>query len=1223
MYRVINTIKRLLHPTALVILSLIVLGFVVLLYGERVGYRGIRPFEAASVRELTVGTLWLIAGLWIIFLACRWIWRFFAARRTVTAHEPTEAELEADAMDKVFDAAVTTIRSRWSGTGRSVYGLPWFVVMGETGAGKTSLIDNGDMRFPIDHEIRAKVEAIGDFEATRFLNWRISGNEAVLIDLAGENVVPHEERTEVQHVLWRRFFRNLVKYRPRRPINGVIIAVDLLKFSQMSLTERESYAQTLRETIGDLVEETGTQLTVYFALTKLDLIAGFNDFFENLSTDMRERLFGFHFLHEGQHVESWDQQFEKQYSEFLKELERRLPTMLHSLKTPGMRRAAYAFHRLFNGLDAPIKEFLKAAVGGDKFSTPPLVRGVYFTSVRQENAPQNVFLEAVSQRYHISEPLYSAFRGNSRPYFVTKLFNQAIFPEAGLAGSNYRVEKRQRCRSFLALVMGLLVILGGYLFWNNRYDANLERVIAVEDKVKEFITQANSIDGGKIDENYLQPLDTIRDATLLFEDYRRINPILAGLTLYQGDKIGPIVDEAYLGVLNNDFMARLVNSVGEDLKVVCPKGSDDELNILRVYRMLGSLEGRQNEVISQYFANRWQKQFLANLEMQDGLSKHLQYALETEPRAYKLNEKLVDQSQEYLAAVTPYRRVFSSMLADANREYPTPIDFANTAGASFAIVYEADDSRNNAADESPTSQANEQVANKKAACALQVNDAHLVQSLQTSFTIPQFYSKKLFFNYFAPRNVEIATIAADDLWVMGAIKGNNYSEADFKAIQDNTRQIYVDEYIASWRRALNGLNVRHFETLRDATEELRAASGTESPLRRIAQLVAENSTIYKEDLPAADLPAEGTVEAENRRAGLRINAAFAGIRKMLEANEDGSPTQMDEILAALNALYSYVNQVAEAADPQAKALALALERSKLQGEDPIYVLRRIAEQAPAPFDDHLEALANEAWRSIMFEATSALNKKWQGEVYGEYQRLLAGKYPFDRNSTEDVPLEDFISFFGPDGTLQKFYREELLAFVEERTGEPIPVDGQTLTINKEFAVELKKSIAISQAFFDSEGNLNVSFKVEPKRMSSGLSRSILNFEGQIISYGRGPAQSSTVVWPNVVDGPIASRIDMSPASRNGTIAILERNGPWSWLRLYDAATKSNFSNNSVDVTYSSRAGSVTYQYRTESKVNPFFNSPLNEFSLPRNMSAQSQAASDKKARTTPQSLTDG
>lgn len=1193
--RIYRMMRAVFQPLMLSALMCFVLAGAIHWFGPRVGYSRIYPFRDPDIRSFTVA-LFLLAGCLLLgFILIRWMIRFWRERRARanrSADQISPEELEANAMKQVFESVASVISRRWVGKGRGKYRLPWYIVTGPTNSGKSSLVDHSDLRFPIDHEIAAEIAELEPSLASTAVHWRVAGNEAILLEMNGTYFGEERQGNSVRKAVWDQLLKSLHKFRPRRPVNGVILTLDFVKFAAMSYGEREEMAATVRREINEIVERLGTRITIHLVFTKVDLAGGFPDYFEALSGAERELLFGFHFLFEGKHAGVWTDQFEKSYRDFVKRFHLHVQKRLFALKNTNSRQEAFSLYRTFLGLEAPFISFLHDALAPDKFTTAPLVRGIYFASCRQENVPRNVFLEAVGERYGMEPPLYGSSQAASYPFFTNSILQKAVFPEAGLAGNNTRVEHRYKRNMAIAAAAGVLVLAGGAFYWTDRYRDNLQLANLVMDYAQGYTERSSLVASDPTGAVFLDPLNDIRSATFAYGDYRNINPVKAQLTLYRGHEIGPIVDQAYQALLHDEFAPELVEGLARRLREVCPKGSDAELDLLRVYRMMGDLGGRDDRVIDSYYSNLWQVAFTEDAVTQDRLGNHLDHMLKRSPEAYRIDGALAAQSQANLGGLAPFQRVYSSLRALAQRQLPEPLEFRSSTGTAFDIVYEGGELDND------KELGTNQNADSNDPCGF-------VDSIvfeQKPFEIPRFFTKKEFFDFFVPQNERVARTAADDLWVLGQLDQTNYSNEDYAAIQTALREAYVDDYIAVWRRGLNTMRVRKFDNIRDAITIMFQLSGNNNPIRRIAQFTRDQTAIYEtmavlleENAPAAtELPFDS-----NREAGLRINAAFSPIHRMLEDSPEGSATNIDEIEQALVALYDYMKTIQDAAEPNARALELAIQRASLKGDDPIFVLQRIAERAPAPFDRHLKTIARQSWRIIIEAATLELNRRWHDEIYSEYQRLIAGRYPFDRTSLVDLPLEDFETFFLPGGILDSFYHKELLTFVDEATGEPRVIDGETLAVDPDFAPLLESAVEITRNLFDADGVPSVKFQVSTVSMSPNLSRATLNFEGQLVASSHGPSRPVTIVWPNIIDGPVASRIDISPLRSSLAKIARQWDGPWSWLRLYDAAYKSNLSNNSVDISFSNANGqSVTFRVRSESSVNLFFDSPLSDFYLP-------------------------
>jgi DNA polymerase III delta prime subunit len=117
--------------------------------------------------------------------------------------------------------------------GRWVYQLPWYLIIGPPGCGKTTALINSGLRFPLAERARSgRHPGIG---GTRNCDWWFT-DEAVLLDTAGRYT------TQDSYARWTAppggFLGLLKKHRPRRPINGVLVAVSLSDLMQQSQTER-------------------------------------------------------------------------------------------------------------------------------------------------------------------------------------------------------------------------------------------------------------------------------------------------------------------------------------------------------------------------------------------------------------------------------------------------------------------------------------------------------------------------------------------------------------------------------------------------------------------------------------------------------------------------------------------------------------------------------------------------------------------------------------------------------------------------------------------------------------------------------------------------------------------------------------------------------------------------------------------------------------------------
>src|SRR5450432_1688622 len=126
-----------------------------------------------------------------------------------------DQQAQVEAMQAEFQKAVQALKSSKLGRdGRDpLNALPWYVMVGPPGSGKTTAIRSSGLKFPQGRN--SVVKGVG---GTRNCDWWMT-NEAILLDTAGRWSTEDEDGDE-----WLAFLDLLKKTRPRKPINGILVA---------------------------------------------------------------------------------------------------------------------------------------------------------------------------------------------------------------------------------------------------------------------------------------------------------------------------------------------------------------------------------------------------------------------------------------------------------------------------------------------------------------------------------------------------------------------------------------------------------------------------------------------------------------------------------------------------------------------------------------------------------------------------------------------------------------------------------------------------------------------------------------------------------------------------------------------------------------------------------------------------------------------------------------
>src|SRR5690606_24077333 len=132
---------------AATLVGLAAFGLLVWLAGPLLAFGEMRPLEEAWARAALIGLVALtVAGL----LAWR-LHRRRKASRELEEGIAAEAVQESDAaaLKEGMKDALATLRQSKGGSGDYLYDLPWYLIIGPPGAGKTTALINSGLKFPL------------------------------------------------------------------------------------------------------------------------------------------------------------------------------------------------------------------------------------------------------------------------------------------------------------------------------------------------------------------------------------------------------------------------------------------------------------------------------------------------------------------------------------------------------------------------------------------------------------------------------------------------------------------------------------------------------------------------------------------------------------------------------------------------------------------------------------------------------------------------------------------------------------------------------------------------------------------------------------------------------------------------------------------------------------------------------------------------------------------
>lgn len=1188
-----------LMPLVAMLLALIAIWWL----GPQWTLAGRQPLGSLAARILATVVLLVVPLLgWALHLRRR--------TRLLEAERKHDKDVESDtclryieAQERDLDRSLALLQSNLKGR-NALYQMPWYLLLGQENSGKTSFVNRSNQSFSLTSEAKAgSWRQHEDPDRVYPIDWCI-GDQAVLIDPPGEiisqpRVKPQEQGagapasdtadpgTETRRTtdglpedlhprLWNSFVTWLGRNRSRRPLNGVVLMVSLVTLLNQKPSDRKALATLLRARLIELSRELGTRPPLYVVLSKFDLLEGFEPLFSRLPKSAREDIFGFTFtLDSVRSYDAWFEELGARYDAFLDRLNEQALDAMAQVNDRSQRESLYSLVRQLSGLRAVLMDFLADVLGSDRFATPSLPRGVFFSSVFQQGVLNNAFVTSAAQSYGLREPANKMHpSGQAMVYFAQHLFQRVIYPESGLAGDNPRVLKQKKhalALHFGVASLGSLLVIGG---WHHYYSVNRDKASSVMERSRDF--SASAIDGtlDPTGHNLLQPLDQISNAVAVYGNYRNAWPLLANMGLYQGRAIGPKVDEAYLALLSQRFLPALASGVMESLDGSDLDG-DAQLAALRVYRMIEDRSNRRAPVVENWMAAYWQRAFPGEDGTQRALMRHLDYAMKYVDTQLPHYQERVATVQRHLQQIPLPERVYMTMRQEAGASQRSPLDLRNEIGPAFDIVYQSEP-------ETPELNEGEQPP--------------------ATGRIDALLTANGYRSYFARHSDDLTELAMIDQWALGERGAIDYSAADKAILAERIRAIYSRAYVDTWQRNLSQLEVRDFHDITDAASILGSVTGPAAPLRRLVETVRDNSEFSATPLPdslavpVADKVAEAGGTVVQTPLVMEIARAFAPLAQLLEARGERAP-YLEETMLAIASVEDKVRLVHDSPDRGKTALTMVVERFSLKGPDPIANLQRIANGLPEPMNRQVAKLAEESSRVILVEALRELERRWDNDVHRFYRERLADRYPFAPASREEASLEDFTAFFGPQGRLQQFREQYLDLFLEDNLEALYSERLGGYLVRADVHDRLQSADRIRDAFFNGRGLLGVQFYIEPLGLAPTKRSSSLSVEGQLVSYNHGPSTSTALIWPNTLAPNNESR--MTLVNAGGSSSGLVYRGPWSLYRLLSQARLNGTTSTSVDISFSAPDGGMRYRISTEKANNPFTQPLFKGFALPR------------------------
>jgi type VI secretion system protein ImpL len=1117
------------------------------LAGPLVSFADSHPLEDQVTRIVAITG---VLGLAACVAALGYLHRRLGAERIASgmgaddSDEPVLAERMKEALAK--------LRNLRGGKASYLYDLPWYLLIGPPGSGKTTALVNSGLEFPLAKGmVPDKLKGVG---GTRYCDWWFTA-DAVLIDTAGRYTTQDSD-TRFDQRSWLAFLDLLHRNRPRQPINGVLVAISLEDLLTLPEDEIAAHARAIRARLAELHARLELDFPVYALFTKADLVSGFMEYFGGLDEKGRAQVFGTTFQTMDK-TRSMLGEVPAEFDSLVERLTRGLEERLADERDATSRVLLFGFPAQMAALRSQLSSFLAQVFEPTQKRTGAALRGFYFTSGTQLGTPIDQLLGALTKGFGAQAVGTPAFSGQGKSFFLTDLVKKVVIGEAGWVSTS-----RRRRLARLAALAGLLVaapLLVGA--WWTSYAGTSQRIDRSEQAAAEYARIAAPI--GRSDtvrdrdlRKILPALHALHDLPGGVADPEPPRQRLEGFGLGQDERLRSAARTAYDRGLERLLRPRLLLRLEEQLEA---KTGDPSLRFgaLRAYLMLGGLLTADRQFLINWMESDWSENLYPGARNGDGrkeLVDHLVAMLDLDSGlvpTVSLNGPLIDKTRAELAQIDVAERAYRLLAERAKASLRDDWSAARNGGAGTLVVFD--------------------------------------DAIET-IKVPYFYTKAGFVRAYAERLDGIEAEMARDRRVLGPAGEEPAVAAQYDRLRQDLDKLYAKSFIAAWQDAIARLSIRRLTVERPAYPLMAAAAAATSPIARLLESIREATTLPQGTLSttlgrgvpsvAAADPAASAAEPDPTPAQ-QIDAALAPYHRLVEGSPGRRP--IDLVLARLGRIRMDLTRLAAAGDADSTLASKVTSEARLLATD--------TQSLPQPFAKMMATTAAEIDGEVASASVAGAVESLRDTITFPCQQKITSRYPFARDADQEVTLDDFTRMFGPEGRIAQFVSEHL-DHATDRSG-PTWKWREGSPLAKLFApttlADLQRAAEIRQGFF-AAGRKTPGFSVNVTPPSDSKAR--LEIDGSVVKSERRVASAATVRWPGESE---AHRAALVAAASDGAPAVIERTGQWALFRLLDAG---RLSSDATRATFNVGGAPLQYRFNSAGSVNPLNLTKLRSFRCP-------------------------
>jgi len=1076
-------------------------------------------------------SLWILRGALallgvIAFIIVIW---WFRVQDKERAEMTPGGGAGGDEIDFLIREAETRLQASQLGRSARIGSLPLFLVMGETGSAKTTVV----MQSGLEPELLAGQTVQDKVPVpTRAANFWYT-RQCIFAEAGGSMLQDRPRWAKLVKKLAPRQLHSVFGKGTPSP-RAALVCVDCESFMKPGAPEAlAASVQKIQTRLREVSQLLGISLPVYILFTRADRLQFFQDYVRNLTYDEATVVFGATLpmvtYSTGVYAEQETARVSWMFDNLFQSLATRRVNMLAQEFDATKLPTIYEFPREFRKLRTLLVRLLVDMCRPSQLSTGPFLRGFYFTGVRPVTITTTG--PTLVQEEPITQPSASSAAERATGFFdvrqaKARMAPQAHVPEAGetrrvpqwvflphvfsdvllkdtsaltASASSTKTSLWRRILLATAMVFLLIFIIGFVVsFVRNK---NLEsQVVTASQGISDIQLIGQQLPSLEM----LNKLETLRQSVQTLSDYQQNGPPWSmRWGLYVGDTLYPEVRRIYFlhfqHLLFGEAQAKLMQTLSA---LPGAPGPNDQYgpayDTLKAYLITTSNHDKSTSLfLSPVLMNAWvagrdidqdrvqlaEKQF-------DSYSEQLKAQ---NPYSSEYDTLVVARARNYLSQFSGTERVYRFVLAEAGKANPS-INFNKKFPGSAEVVVDRTEVSG---------------AFTKGGWAFMQN------ALQN---LPKYFS--------------------GEAWVLGQ---ENTSNIDLAKLATDLRSRYQQDFIEQWRSFLRNGNVVRYTGLPDATQKLLKLSGNQSPLLALFCVAAQNTAVEQPD----------------------VVKAFQAVQSVV------SPNCQDQYIGDANKPYVAGLSGLQVCLDRANSAPGDKDAAKAQCLNDVSTAQQAANQIGQGFkidqDGHIDQTVHNLLLAPITAITAVLKP---GPVSGQglcaQMGPLESKFPFSPQATLEATPQDVAMVFDPNtGALAQFYNSALKNLLLPQGTGYIANPAATQAVNPAFLAFFNRAAAVQRTLYaGAPGQLQFKYALRPHPTESVSSVS-MNIDGQVLSYAGGNSSFQQFTWPGSGQG-----VTLTVKIQGGSdLGFPSYTGTWGVFHFFADADKTQQNGNVYNVEW--------------------------------------------------------